>query len=207
MLELLIASTNPGKLREIQAILAEAPGWQSDRLKLLQPADLGLRLDVQEDGQTYAENAALKAGAYCRASQKVTLADDSGLEVDALGGQPGLHSARYAPQPGATDSDRRAFLLQNLKGHARPWTARFRCTVALATPASEIYYSEGVCPGEIIEQERGHNGFGYDPIFLLTEQGRTMAELSMAEKNRLSHRARAVQAAVPFLEKIIKELD
>jgi XTP/dITP diphosphohydrolase len=207
MPKLLIASTNPGKLREIQAILAALPGWQPAYLNLIQPAQLGLHLEVQEDGQTYAENAALKARAYCLASQLVTLADDSGLETDALGGQPGLHSARYAPQPGATDADRRAFLLHNLQGHARPWTARFRCTVALATPAGELYYTEGICPGEVIDQERGHNGFGYDPIFLLTELGLTMAELSMPEKNRLSHRARAVQAAVPLLEKIFKVRD
>ena len=207
MPDLLIASTNPGKLREIQDILASLPGWTSGRLNLRQPAELGLHLDVQEDGQTYAENAALKARAYCHAGQMVTLADDSGLEVDTLNGQPGLHSARYAPQPGATDADRRAFLLQNLRGHPRPWTARFRCTVALSTPAGELYYTEGICPGEIIDQQRGQNGFGYDPIFLLPELGRTMAELNMSEKNRLSHRARAVQAALPLLEKIFKERD
>jgi XTP/dITP diphosphohydrolase len=205
MPDLLIASTNPGKLREIQSILAAMPtGWHS-ALNLLQPAEMGLHLEVQEDGQTYAENASLKARAYCHASQVITLADDSGLEVDTLGGQPGLHSARYAPQPGATDADRRAYLLHNLNGHPRPWTARFRCTVAISTPAGEFYYTEGICPGEIIDQERGHNGFGYDPIFLLPELGRTLAELSMSEKNRLSHRARAVQAALPLLEKIFKE--
>jgi XTP/dITP diphosphohydrolase len=202
MPDLLIASTNPGKLREIQGILARMPaGW----LNLLQPAEMGLHLEVQEDGQTYAENAALKARAYCHASQLVTLADDSGLEVDALGGQPGLHSARYAPQPGATDADRRAYLLHNLKGHHAPWTACFRCTVAISTPAGELYYTEGICPGQVIDQERGHNGFGYDPIFLLPELGRTMAELNMSEKNHLSHRARAVQAALPLFEKIFKE--
>jgi XTP/dITP diphosphohydrolase len=206
MLDLLIASNNPGKLREIQSILADLPsGWHSAWLKLLQPVDIGLHLDVQEDGQTYAENAALKARAFCHAGQLVTLADDSGLEVDALSGQPGLHSARYAPQPGATDADRRAYLLHNLQGHPRPWTARFRCTVAISTPAGELYYTEGICPGEIIDQERGQNGFGYDPVFLLPERGLTMAELSMSEKNRLSHRARAVQAALPLLEKIFKE--
>ena len=208
MLDLLIASNNPGKLREIQSILADLPsGWHSAWLKLLQPVDIGLHLDVQEDGQTYAENAALKARAFCHASQLVTLADDSGLEVDALSGQPGLHSARYAPQPGATDADRRAYLLHNLQGHPRPWTARFRCTVAISTPAGELYYTEGICPGEIIDQERGQNGFGYDPVFLLPELGLTMAELSMSEKNRLSHRARAVQAALPLLEKIFKDRD
>ncbi|MDR3577829.1 MAG: RdgB/HAM1 family non-canonical purine NTP pyrophosphatase [Anaerolineaceae bacterium] len=207
MPDLLIASTNPGKLREIQDILGNLPGWHSNQLRLLQPADLGLHLVVQEDGQTYAENAALKARAYCHTGQKVTLADDSGLEVDALGGQPGLHSARYAPLPGATDADRRAYLLHNLKDHPRPWPARFRCTVCISTPAGELYYTEGVCPGEIIDQERGRNGFGYDPIFLLPELGRTMAELNMSEKNRLSHRARAVQAALPLLEKIFKERD
>jgi XTP/dITP diphosphohydrolase len=208
MPDLLIASTNPGKLREIKDILANLPtGWHSDFLKLVQPVELGMHLYVQEDGQTYAENAALKARAYCHASQMVTLADDSGLEVDTLDGQPGLHSARYAPQPGATDADRRAYLLQNLKGHAKPWSARFRCTVAISTPAGELYYTEGICPGEITDQERGHNGFGYDPLFLLPELGSTMAELNMTQKNQLSHRARAVQAALPLLEKIFKDRD
>ena len=193
MPKILIATANRGKLHEIHALLADLP------LTLLIPADLGLVLEVAETGDTYAVNAALKATAFARLSGLLTLADDSGLEVDALGGLPGVRSARFSPLPRATDADRRHYLLQQLVGKARPWTAHFHCTVALAEPDEEVVYFEGDCPGEIIPTERGDNGFGYDPIFLLPELGRTMAELSMAEKNRLSHRARAIIAATPFL--------
>jgi XTP/dITP diphosphohydrolase len=194
---LLIATSNPGKLKEMQALLAGLA------VSLVLPRDLGIRLEVEENGLTYAENAALKARAYGAASGLITLADDSGLEVDALHGQPGLHSARYAPNPGATDADRRAFLLKNLNGQPHPWTAHFHCTVAVLVPGMDIHFAEGICPGEIIAEERGFNGFGYDPIFLLPGLGRSMAELDMDEKNHLSHRARAVQAAIPFLKQWI----
>jgi XTP/dITP diphosphohydrolase len=123
--------------------------------------------------------------------------------VDALGGLPGIRSKRFSEKPGATDADRRLYLLQRLRDHPRPWTARFRCTVALATPQGELYFAQGECPGEIIPDERGHNGFGYDPIFLLPDLGQTMAELSTELKNRLSHRARAIQAVKPVLTKLI----
>jgi len=199
MEKLLVASTNPGKLVEIQDLI----GSLGTRLELLLPADLGLDLDVVEDGESYAENAALKARAYFQASGLLTLADDSGLEVAALDGKPGLHSARYAPQPGATDADRRAYLLKNLAGLPRPWKARFCCAVAIAAPDDSLRFSEGICPGEIIPEERGTNGFGYDPIFLLPKLGKTMAELNMVQKNQLSHRARAVHAAIPLLEEIL----
>ena len=155
-----------------------------------------------EDGTTYAQNAARKARAFADSSGLITLADDSGLEVDALGGRPGLRSARFAPQPGATDRDRRQFLLDKLKKLPRPWTARFRCVVAIAAPDVPIIYTEGICEGEIIPEERGDFGFGYDPIFLISEKERTMAELMMEEKNTLSHRALAVQAAIPYLKSI-----
>jgi len=197
MTALLIASGNPGKLKEMQALLVGLP------VQLLTPTQLGLHLQVAEHGETYAENAAHKALSYAQAAGLLTLADDSGLEVDALGGQPGIRSARFAPQPGATDKDRRVYLLGRLRGHARPWTAHFHCTVALGTPAGVLRHAEGQCYGEIIPEERGLNGFGYDPIFLLPELGKTMAELSPAEKNRLSHRARAVMAAIPILTEMI----
>lgn len=188
---LLIASTNPGKLVELGALLADLP------IRLVLPADIGIRLHVEETGNTYSENAALKADAYCQASGLVTLADDSGLEVDALDGAPGLHSARYSPQPGATDADRRAYLLHNLQasGKPRPWTARFRCVVAVMVPGGEIQFREGAVEGEIAPQERGNNGFGYDPIFFIPPLGKTMAELPDGMKNRLSHRGRAVANA------------
>lgn len=195
--KLLIASGNRGKLREIRAILVDTP------VELLIPADLGLDLDVVEDGSTYAENAALKARAYCNLSGIITMADDSGLEVDVLGGQPGLYSARYSPKPSATDADRRIYMLANLAGKERPWLAHFHCTVAIATPGGEMFFADGDCPGEIIPEERGTGGFGYDPIFFLPEQGLTMAELAEKEKNRISHRARAIVAALPVLDRLM----
>jgi len=193
---LLIATNNPGKRLEIVDLL------QGLECQIVTPAELGLTLVVEETGQTYAENAALKAEAFCRLSGLITLADDSGLEVDALAGAPGIHSARYAPQPNATDADRRAYLLQQLQGKPRPWTAHFHCTIAIQQPNAPIRFVTGDCYGEIIPQERGQNGFGYDPIFYLPELQRCMAELSMAEKNRLSHRARALLAARPILNEI-----
>ncbi len=196
MLTLLIATGNRGKFLEIRALLADM------EINLLAPADLDLDLHVVEDGQTYAENAAKKANAFARASGLIALADDSGLEVAALNGAPGLYSARYAPQPDAADADRRAYLLQNLSGKPRPWKARFRATIAISVPEGGIHFAEGICNGEIIPDERGTGGFGYDPIFYLPELGRTMAELSMDEKNRLSHRARAVKNARGILERL-----
>ena len=194
---LLLASTNPGKLREMRALLKDL------KVRLLSPKDLSLDIEVEETGATYAENAARKARAFSLRSGLVSLADDSGLEVDALGGAPGLYSARYAPHPGATDADRRAYLLQQLQDQPRPWSARFRCTVAIALPSGEVHFTEGVCPGEIIPEERGRGGFGYDPVFLIPSLNKTMAELSLQEKNKISHRALAVRAAIPLLKRLI----
>jgi XTP/dITP diphosphohydrolase len=125
--------------------------------------------------------------------------------VDALGGAPGLYSARYGSPDGGklSDAERRAFLVRNLQDKPRPWTARFHATIAVAVPNGETHLAEGFCEGEIISEERGTGGFGYDPIFLLSELGKTMAELSMEEKNRLSHRARAVMNAKVILETLI----
>lgn len=190
---IVIASSNPGKLREIQDILGDAP------FSLLLPAQAGVQLDVEETGHTYAENAVLKAQAYAHATGMICLADDSGLEVDALGGSPGVHSARYAPWPDANDADRRQLMLRNLQGKPRPWAAAFHCVVAVAVPEKEIRLFEGRVNGEIIPEERGEGGFGYDPIFYLPALRRTMAELTETEKNRISHRARALQAALPYL--------
>ena len=191
--KLLIATNNQGKVVELQEILSDLP------VELVTPAQIGLNLEVEEDGHTYAENASKKALAFARASGLISLADDSGLEVDALGGAPGLYSARYSPKPGAKDADRRAYLLENLQGQTRPWQAHFHATIAIATPQEDLYFAEGDCPGEIIPGERGTGGFGYDPIFYLTELGKTMAELPSKEKNRLSHRGRAALAAKPIL--------
>jgi XTP/dITP diphosphohydrolase len=194
--KLLIATNNPGKVRELQDLL-KATG-----LELVTPSDINLFLEVEEDGITYSENAIKKAVAFAASSGLTSLADDSGLEVDVLDGAPGLYSARYSPKPGADDADRRAYLLQNLKGKPRPWKAHFHATIAIAQPAGEVDLTEGNCYGEIIPEERGSGGFGYDPIFLLPELGLTTAELDMQQKNRISHRALAVRSAIPVLRKI-----
>jgi len=196
MKRLLIATNNPGKTEEMQALLAGLPA------EIVTPASLGIDLHITEDGTTYADNAQKKAIGFARLSDLVSLADDSGLEVDALNGAPGLYSARYVTAAGATDADRRAFLLKNLADRPRPWTARFRAAVAVAVPAGTVHVVEGECPGEIIPEERGTGGFGYDPIFFILEMGHTMAELDMAEKNRISHRARAVMKVRPILEQL-----
>lgn len=197
-MRLLIATENPGKVKEIEALL------QGLDVTLLTPGSLGLDLKVVEDGKTYRENAGKKAIAHAKASGLISVADDSGLEVDALDGQPGLYSARYSPLPGATDADRRAYLLKNLRGKPQPWTAHFHATIAIATPQGDLHFADGDCQGEIIPDERGDNGFGYDPIFLVKALNRTMAELSLDEKNRLSHRALAIQNAKPVLQKLIE---
>jgi XTP/dITP diphosphohydrolase len=199
MQRLLIATRNPGKVHEIQSLM------EDEKISLVTPDMIGISLMVDETGDSYEENAALKARAYAHIANLVTLADDSGLEVDALGGLPGIHSARFSTLPNATDADRRAHLLELLRGYPQPWMAHFHCTVAIATPGDKLVYAQGNCPGEIIATERGTNGFGYDPIFLIPATGLTMAELSMAEKNQLSHRARAVKAALPVLHALFQD--
>jgi XTP/dITP diphosphohydrolase len=198
MQKLLIATGNKGKVKEIQALL------DGLEVELVTPRDLGLEMEVEENGTTYEENAGKKARAYSQASGLIALADDSGLEVEALGGEPGLYSARYSGQPGDSDADRRAFLLAKLADQPRPWKAHFHATVAIGLPNGRVEFAEGNCYGEIIPEERGDNGFGYDPIFFIAELGQTMAELSMDKKNRLSHRALAVKQALPILEKYFK---
>jgi XTP/dITP diphosphohydrolase len=195
---LLIATNNPGKVEELRALLKGLP------IQLVTPMELNLVFEVLEDGKSYAENAEKKAAAFAHESGLASLADDSGLEVEALGGAPGLYSARYLSKPGATDGDRRAYLLKNLDNKPRPWRACFRATIALAVPDRSVQMAEGECRGEIIPEERGAGGFGYDPIFFIPALGRTMAELDMYEKNRVSHRARAVMNAQPFLEKLFE---
>jgi XTP/dITP diphosphohydrolase len=201
MNNLLIATNNQGKVAELRELLKDTG------IRLVTPADINLNLDVHEDGSTYAENAAKKATAFTQASGLISLADDSGLEVDALSGAPGLYSARYGSTNGGklSDEGRRQFLLQKLLDKPRPWTARFHATIAIATPNKQLQISDGFCEGEIIPEERGTGGFGYDPIFLLPELGKTMAELSMDEKNRLSHRARAVMNGKYFLNQLFSE--
>jgi XTP/dITP diphosphohydrolase len=196
MNRLLLATNNPGKVRELRALLRDLD------IQLITPEELGLELHVEEDGDTYVENASKKAVAFSRAAGLAALADDSGLEVDALGGEPGLRSARYLGGSGATDADRRAFLLSKLAGKPRPWVARFRAAVAVASPGNAVQHAVGECPGEIIAAERGEGGFGYDRIFLVQGTALTMAELPMEQKNRISHRARAVMNAFHILRDV-----
>jgi XTP/dITP diphosphohydrolase len=195
MNKLLIATNNIGKVQELYELL------QGIDIDLVMPSQINLDLDVIEDGLTYAENATKKAVAFAQASNLISLADDSGLEVDALNGEPGLYSARYGSTNGEklSDAGRRKYLLGKLQHQPRPWTARFHATIAIAIPNSNIHLAVGICEGEVIPTERGTGGFGYDPIFLLPELGKTMAELSMDEKNRLSHRAKAVMSAKGIL--------
>lgn len=198
MTKLLLATNNKDKIVELRDLLKDL------NIQLVTPADIYLDLDVAEDGLTYAENASKKALTFAQASGLTSLADDSGLEVDALNGEPGLYSARY----GSTNSiklsaaDRRNYLLGKLQSHSRPWTARFKATIAIAYIKDQVQIVEGVCEGEIISQERGAGGFGYDPIFLFPKLGKTMAELTLTEKNRLSHRAKAVMKAKEILKRL-----
>ncbi len=193
-MQLLIATTNQGKVREYQQLLSGL------NCVLVSLADIGVVQEVAETGSTYEENALLKAREYASLSGLLTLADDSGLEVDALDGRPGVYSARYA-----SDSSTRIRKLlaemQNIPAGQR--TARFHCVIALAWPDGKSQITSGACEGWITAEARGHNGFGFDPVFFVPECGVTMAELSDAVKNQVSHRARAAQKMRPILERIL----
>ncbi len=193
MRKILIATHNAGKLREFSSMFARTP------YELVSLSDVGIDVDVDETGSTYSENATLKAVAYAKLSGLPTLADDSGLEVDGLDGEPGVRSARYAGHD-ATDDVRIAFLLQKLNNILRDrWTARFRCIIALTRPDRPVELYEGRCEGVITDRPRGASGFGYDPLFYIPEMNRTMAELSFDEKNRVSHRGRASESVIEAL--------
>lgn len=200
MTRLLIATKNRGKVREYQELLAGLP------LEITFPAEEGYWLEVEESGETFEENACLKARAFARHSGLLTLADDSGLEVDALGGAPGVYSARYAG-PGASDADRYRKLLADLAEVPEDQrSARFRCVIAVAWPDGRVETAAGACEGQIGFEPRGDYGFGYDPVFIVAGQGgKTMAELAPDVKNRISHRARAVDAVRPILERLLQE--
>ncbi len=193
MPRLLIASNNPGKVEEFRDLLAGC-GWD-----IVAPSDVGLNVEVEETGRSYAKNARLKAEAFSRASGLAALADDSGLEVDALGGEPGpLHQEHG--WDGRDDTERIQLLLDALKDvpPARR-TARFRCVMVVVSPDGRTLETEGICEGVIAAAPSGSGGFGYDPVFYLPAHGRTMAQLSRAEKNRTSHRA---AAAVKMRERL-----
>jgi len=194
-IQLLIGTRNTGKFDELSALLSKS------NCLLLSLNDLGLDAEVEETGSSFEENAALKAREYSQLSGLPTLADDSGLEVDVLGGEPGILSSRYAG-PGATDTERIAFLLQRLDNiPEKMWLARFRCAVAIVFPKQQVEIYLGECEGRIISKPRGLNGFGYDPVFVPEGLDHTMAELSAQEKNDISHRSLAVRKASEALAK------
>lgn len=193
--KLLIATRNRGKLRELIELLGDIP------YELVSLGDMGIHHDVDETGVTFEENATLKAETYCRLAGILTLADDSGLEVDALGGEPGARSARYAG-PDASDAERVKFLLGKMVGtNPETWTARFRCVIAIAEPGRPTTLHSGSCEGRLVSEPRGENGFGYDPVFEFPKIGLTMAELSNERKNSVSHRAEAARKAAEELRK------
>jgi XTP/dITP diphosphohydrolase len=196
MPKLLLATSNPGKIREYRSLL-DGLGYEITTL-----AEEGIANVVTESGNNYEENARLKANTYAKLSQLTALADDSGLEVDALNGEPGFKSARFAGKA-ATDADRVSSLLAKLNGV--PWrrrTACFKCVIVIATPEGQSKVCYGECRGLIAFEAKGKNGFGYDPIFFLPEIGKTMAELPLEMKNQISHRARASQKARQVLQQL-----
>ncbi len=198
-MRLLIATHNRGKLAEYAELLCGLP------VELVSLDDLGITFEVEETGATFCENALLKARAYAEASGLVTVADDSGLEVDALGGAPGVLSARYAG-PGATDEQRYQRLLEELADVPKPErTARFQCVIAVAWPDGRRALTKGTVEGEITTAARGAHGFGYDPVFYLPQQRCTMAELPPEAKNQISHRAIAAQALRELLTRCLAE--
>jgi XTP/dITP diphosphohydrolase len=187
--KLVVATGNPGKLGEIQEYLVDLP-WEL----VLKPAEI----DIDETGTTFIANARLKASEVAKAVGEWSIADDSGLAVDALGGAPGLYSARY----GKTDSDRINRLLREL-GNNQNRQAKFVCAIAIANPQGEIILATtGICLGEILNSPRGNGGFGYDPIFYVPSQQQTFAEMSAETKNRISHRGVAFAQLMPELKQL-----
>jgi XTP/dITP diphosphohydrolase len=193
---LLLATNNRGKIREYKSLLRGIPH------KIVTPAEIGITTEVDETGRSFEENARLKATALAAASGLLALADDSGLEVDALGGEPGPLSHRYAGE-GATDAERIDYLLSRLRNVPEAKrTALFRCVIAIAQPDGRVELCTGECRGVITGEPRGSHGFGYDPVFYMPELGKTMAELVPEEKNKISHRARAAEKAREVLKKL-----
>lgn len=194
---LLVATGNPGKLKELKRLLLDTG------LNIISPADINMTADIKETGATFEENARLKAVNLARKSGLLTLADDSGLEVDALDGKPGVLSARFAGK-NASDHQRNMLLLSRLKGVPEERrTARFRCVIAIATPDGNLRMCSGSCEGIIALQPAGENNFGYDPVFFLPELGKTMAQLSIEVKNKYSHRSKAIDAAKNILHEMM----
>src|SRR5438105_555095 len=188
--ELLVATTNRGKVRELEALLPT--------FILLTPSDLELALDVEETGRTFVENARLKARAYYEATGRCTMGEDSGIEIDALDGAPGVYSARYEGLPDGPVKN--AFVLDLLRNVPEEQRGcRYMCAIVLIEPDGSEKIFEGECKGSIAHASAGEGGFGYDPIFFVADLGRTMAELGAEEKNEISHRGRAVRKLARYL--------
>jgi XTP/dITP diphosphohydrolase len=199
-MKLLIATHNRGKLQEYQEIFVDL------LFEMVTLDDVGIAEDVEETGETFEANARLKADTYARMSGLLTLADDSGLEVDALGGEPGVYSKRYAGE-GKSDAERNEYLLEKLREvPQKRRSARFRCVIVIADAQGQTWTTEGTCEGEIAFAPRGTNGFGYDPIFILPERGKHLAELTSEEKNRISHRGRAAIGAREILAELYPKI-
>jgi XTP/dITP diphosphohydrolase len=192
MIKLLLATKNRGKVVEIRGLLGMTG---QKNVEVVTLADMPNAADPREEGKTFSENARIKALHYAAAYRILCIADDSGLAVDALGGRPGVRSARYAG-PDAADEENNAFLLDDLNPHPRPWKAAFVCVAVCALPGRVIAEAAGRISGEILPVPRGIGGFGYDPLFLVEGTGKTMAELSTDEKNRISHRGQAIRKLV-----------
>jgi len=199
MTKLLIATHNLGKVREYRDLLADLP------FDILSLADVGIDVDVEETGATFAENALLKARTYAQLSGLLTWADDSGLAVDALDGWPGVHSARHAG-PDATDADRIAILLARLADvPPAERGAAFHCVVAVAAPDGRVWTTEGMCAGVIIDEPAGSGGFGYDPVFFVPDLDKTFAQLTAEQKNAISHRGIAARKAATLLARLVTD--
>lgn len=197
MRRLLLSTNNPGKVREFQEVLAGLP------LDIVTPASLGLQMEVPETGFTFAENAAIKARAYHEATGLLSLSDDSGLEVDALDGAPGVYSARYAGLPDGAEKNR--YVLQQLA--EVPWEdrgGRYVCEIAVVDESGRLHRCRGVMKGKIALEPKGEDGFGFDPIFYVPRFRRTVAQMPLELKNRISHRGRAGRKAREVLEKLIQ---
>lgn len=197
-MKILLATQNQGKVKELQELLANA------QIEVLSLRDIPDWEEVEETGSTFAENAAFKAHTAVQRTGYITIADDSGLEVDALGGAPGVYSARYAGEPkdDERNNDKLLKALEEVPDEER--TGRFRCALVIATPEGQEFLTEGTVEGRILRTRRGQAGFGYDPLFFIPDFGRTMAELTMLQKNKVSHRAQAFQKAIPLLKDLIR---
>lgn len=194
-MRVILASNNQNKLREMQAILSPL-GWE-----ILRMSDIGLAVDPDENGETFEENSKIKAVAVMEASGLPAIADDSGVEVDALNGDPGVHSARYGGEACPDDKARNRFLLKNMEQVPDgKRSGRFVSVITMAMPDGRIYSARGTLEGEILREEKGDGGFGYDPLFFIPTENLTMAEITPERKNQISHRAVALRKFVDIIK-------